>query len=160
MGTQGMNGLDDHVHKYMDMLQVNIQRMSKLSMMCKAWCISLFSAVFLFYFKEGKAEALQILFLPVGLFWFIDSLYLSIEREFVGHFTALRRKILSLDEDVEWNDLFSFKTSKGWRRYCKALLVAFGSFATLLFYGAIAVTLAWVLWGDVLCNAIMSWNGG
>ncbi len=126
--------------------------MSKLSMMCKAWCISLFSAVFIFYFKEGKADALQILFLPVGLFWFIDSLYLSIERDFVGHFAALTNKILSHDRDVEWNDLFDFMTTKGCRRYLKAFCIAFSSFSTLLFYGAITLTLTWVLWGDCIGN--------
>jgi len=154
MSSQGMNGLDEHVHKYMDMLQLNIQRMSQLSMRCKAWCIALFSAVFLFYLKEGEVAALQILFLPVGLFWYIDALYLSVERDFVKHFENLRKKILSKDTSVEWDDLFSFKTTKGWRRYCKGVRVAFGSFATLLFYGAITLTLAWVLWGNILWNSL------
>lgn len=159
MSGQGMNGLDDHVHKYMDMLQLNIQRMSKLSMQCKAWCIALFSAVFLFYFKEGKVEALQILFLPVGLFWYIDSLYLSIERDFVNHFRALTRKIRSTSKDVHWEDLFEFTTAKGWRRYWRGLGVAFGSFATLLFYGALMVTLIWILWGECVWNACSRLKG-
>ena len=81
MTSQGMNDLDAHVHKYMDMLQLNIQRMSQLSMKCKAWCIAIVTAVFMFYLNEEKDAALHLLFLPVLLLWYIDSLYLSIERE-------------------------------------------------------------------------------
>ncbi len=157
MPQQGMNGLDDSVHKYLEMLQLNIQRMSKLSLQCKVWCVALFSAVFLYYFKENNNDsALKILFLPVLLFWYTDALYLGVERDFIALFNHIQKKMASTEIDIEWSDLFVFKTTRGWRRYWNGLKISLGSFATLLFYGAITLTLSYVLWGKCITSYIFS----
>lgn len=67
--------------QYLDMIQRNIERMAANSNNCKTWMIALVTAFIAF---EGKVQNINGWFLlgivPIILFAYLDSLYLSLER--------------------------------------------------------------------------------
>jgi len=134
--------IDAHVHKSMDLLQANLARMCRLSNTCKAWCITLASAVLLFAIKEQQRDMLVVLLLPVGLFYVLDAYYLSVEREFQALGRALAEKVRS--ETVQLRDVFAISTSKGWARLLLLAKAMFCSWSTLPFYGTIAGVILWI----------------
>ena len=135
--------LDGHVHKYMDVLQMNINRMSQLSNTCKAWCITLTSAMLVFIFKEQQWGLLKILLLPVGMFYVLDAYYLSAEREFVTLFRDISKKVQ--EGVVQLSDVFAMDTAKGLVRAWLLLKAMFWSWATLPFYGTIGLGLVCII---------------
>lgn len=146
--------LTPDIHKYMDILQTNIQRMSQLSMMCKAWCISLLTAGILFFLQKDQAYQLPTLFIPVVLFWFIDSIYLSIERDFIRLFSELKEKLTSCEYEISITDLYCFNLKRGFKRYVDALKAGLTSFSTIVFYGAISCFIVWMTWQNQIWNAL------
>ncbi len=135
--------LDGHVHKYMDILQMNIQRMCQLSNTCKAWCVTLISAMLVFVFKDQQWDVLKILLLPVGLFYVLDAYYLSVEREFVVLSKVISKKVQ--EGTVQMSDVFVIHTAKRLTRICLLLKAMFWSWSTLPFYGTIGVVLLWII---------------
>ena len=93
-----LSALDVHVHKSIDLLQANLHRMCQLSNTCKAWCITLASAVLLFAVKEQQREMLSVLLMPVGMFYVLDAYYLSVEREF----QAMARRLADRVRNGTW----------------------------------------------------------
>ncbi len=138
------DNIDGHVHKYMDILQMNIQRMCQLSNTCKAWCITLVSAMLVFVMKEQEWNALTILLLPVFLFYVLDAYYLSVEREFVVLSRAISRKVQ--EGTVQLSDVFVFRTAKRLKRACLVLRAMLWSWSTLPFYGTISGVLLAIIW--------------
>ena len=135
--------LEGHTHKYLDILQMNIQRMSQLSNTCKSWCLTLTSALLLFILKEKQWDLLNVLLLPIGLFYVLDAYYLSVEREFVFLSKAISKKIQN--GNVEISDLFVIRMSKGLKRLCLILKAGFWSWSTLPFYGTIFGVLIYIM---------------
>lgn len=127
-----------------DILQANLSRMCQLSNTCKAWCVTVTSAVLLFAVKEQEQDILAIVLMPVVLFWALDAFYLSVERQFKQSANALAEKVRS--DTVSMDDVFLIRTSKGVRRtglWIKALL---WSCSTIPFYGGIAGLAIWARW--------------
>lgn len=138
-----MENLDGHIHKYMDILQMNIQRMCQLSNTCKAWCVTLISAMLVFVFKDQQWDVLKILLLPVGLFYVLDAYYLSVEREFVALSKVISKKVQ--EGTVQMSDVFVIHTAKRLARICLLLKAMFWSWSTLPFYGTIGGVLLWII---------------
>lgn len=136
--------LEGYVHKSMDILQANLQRMSQLSNNCKAWCITLVSAVLLFAIKERQRDMLVVLLAPVGLFYILDAYYLSVERQFQALARQLADKVRS--DTVQMSDVFAIRTACGLVRVLLMVRAMFWSWSTLPFYGTIAGVVVWVNW--------------
>ena len=68
---------------YLSLLQENIKRMASNSANCKTWTITIVTAMLaLTLSDESIIEYLQVLYIPVASFFFLDSYYLSIEQRF------------------------------------------------------------------------------
>lgn len=139
-----LSSIDAHVHKSMDLLQANLDRMCQLSNTCKAWCIALVSAVLLFAIKEQQRDMLMVLMMPVGLFYVLDAYYLSVERELLALARTLAEKVRT--KKVQMSDVFMIRTSKGRARLFLLAKAMFWSWSTLPFYGTIAGVIVWVAW--------------
>lgn len=70
------------VQAHLEITQSVIQRMAANSTSCKAWCITLASAILVIVADKGKPQFALIALIPNVLFLILDSYYLALERMF------------------------------------------------------------------------------
>ena len=77
--------------KHLEFLQSNISRMNQCSFQMKGWAITLASALVAVFAATLSSENLcgnriyiYAAIISTFLFWFLDSMYLSKERKFIG----------------------------------------------------------------------------
>lgn len=70
------------VQSHLGISQSVIQRMTSNSASCKAWCITLVSAILVIVADKGKPQYALIAIIPNVLFLVLDSYYLALERVF------------------------------------------------------------------------------
>lgn len=75
-----LNGNDSR--QYILMLQDIINRMAKNSSNCKAWTITLVTAMMALVMNLQEARLLLITLLPIVIFFFLDLYYLGLENDF------------------------------------------------------------------------------
>lgn len=68
------------IQTHLGIIQNVIQRMSSNSSSCKAWCITLVSAVLVIVADKGKSEYAYIALLPTLVFAALDAYYLALEK--------------------------------------------------------------------------------
>lgn len=87
--------MDDEQHKiaHLNMVQNIINRMGNNSFLIKGWTITLLSALLTVLWEKGH---LWIMFIPLILFWYLDSFYLQQERLYRN----LYDKIMAGDQAV------------------------------------------------------------
>lgn len=61
-------------------------RMAGNSANCKSWCIGLVSAILVLSLGEKKISLAWVVSVPILLFYFLDSYYLSIEMQYREHY--------------------------------------------------------------------------
>ena len=74
--------MDDHKIAYLNIIQSVISRMASNSFLVKGWTITLFSALLALTASSSSVRYLQIGFIPLFAFWYLDYFYLSQERLF------------------------------------------------------------------------------
>ncbi|MBO5407405.1 MAG: hypothetical protein J6A27_07865 [Bacteroidales bacterium] len=68
---------------YLSMLQDNITRMATNSANCKTWTITIVTALLALTLADKAIIGyLKVLYIPVFLFYLLDSYYLSVEKRF------------------------------------------------------------------------------
>lgn len=73
----------DDVRQYLQMLQDIINRMAANSSNCKAWAITLFTAMAaLMIGVEEMRQWVWIILFPIALFYYLDAYYLGLENDF------------------------------------------------------------------------------
>jgi len=116
---------------HLQMIQGVINRLSSNSFLIKGWSITVVAAMIALLARG--AEKCYILFsvLPVVMFWFLDSVYLHIERSY----TALFNEVRLLEENkIDFSmDVKKFGKSKNWFK-------AFFSTTLLIYYLALILT--------------------
>lgn len=70
------------VQAHLNITQAVISRMASNSASCKAWCITLVSAVLVIVADKGKPNYALIAVIPAVLFLILDSYYLALEKRF------------------------------------------------------------------------------
>ncbi len=81
------------VQAHLSIAQSVIQRMASNSASCKAWCITLVSAIIVVVADKGKAEYVLIAAIPTFLFLVLDTYYLALERCFRGSYNGFIEKL-------------------------------------------------------------------
>ena len=71
--------------RFLEMIQSIMTRMSTNSFMLKGWAVTLVAGIFALSAREANSMYFLISYVPVFLFWFLDSYYLKLERQFT-HF--------------------------------------------------------------------------
>ena len=113
--------------KHLEFIQAAINRMASNSFLLKGWTVTLAGGLLALTFKQADRHYLYISYAILGLFWLLDSYYLSRERRFVALYNTVRVK---REEDID----FSMHTSA--HKQCRWLVCAV-SRTMLLFYGGL-----------------------
>jgi hypothetical protein len=92
------------VQSYLNILQGVISRMATNSSNCKSLCITLVSAIAVVITDKEKTAYAWIAFIPILLFFFLDSYYLGLEQGFRGTYNDFLKKVQNTTATV--NDLF------------------------------------------------------
>lgn len=116
---------------YLSLLQDNITRMASNSANCKTWAITIVTALLtLTLADKAITEFLQVLYIPVFLFYLLDAYYLSVEKTFIKIEQEYVNAAKS-GEDIT-NKLYTFDIHQYPRH--KQFLSATISISTLPFY--------------------------
>ena len=59
--------------RHLEMIQAVITRMATNSFMLKGWAVTLVAGIFILSARESDAVYFLIAYVPVILFWFLDS---------------------------------------------------------------------------------------
>lgn len=97
------------LHKEIDLIQAIITRMARNSFYMKGWCITIVGAIFALTMKRKCLDVEFLLLLMIGLFWFLDSYYLKMERMYRVLYNKVIKKRV---DDNDWSDLYSLNCFK------------------------------------------------
>ncbi len=81
------------VQAHLNIAQSVIQRMATNSTGCKAWCITLVSAILVMVADKGKPNYALIAVIPAVLFLVLDTYYLALERRFRDSYNSFIEKL-------------------------------------------------------------------
>lgn len=122
------------VQAHLQIVQNVIQRMSGNSNSCKAWCITIVSAILVLIADKGKPELAWLALLPTILFLTLDAYYLALEKAFRSAFNAFVKKLHGSQIYVE--DVYSVIPKGEMSRH---QIEALKSFSVWGFYGSLIV---------------------
>jgi hypothetical protein len=114
--------------KHLEFIQGAINRMATTSFLLKGWAITIVGGLLALTFKEINPRYLYISLVVLLLFWLLDAMYLSHERNFV----RLYEKVRTINDDAID---FSMDTAQFGLKY-GALRCAFSK-TILVFYGGL-----------------------
>ena len=121
------------VQAHLRIAQAVIDRMSANSTSCKAWCITLVSAILVVVADKGHPNYALIAAIPTALFLALDTYYLALERCFRASYNTFIDKLHR--GEVASSDLYAVTP-------CGSLLASFGrslfSFSIWPFYLTLA----------------------
>jgi len=103
--------------------------MASNSSSCKAWCITLASAILVIVADKGKPQFALIALIPTLLFCALDAYYLSLEKRFRQSYGSFIEKVHS--GKLVASDLYCVSPSGG---KFKAFFAALRSFSVWAFY--------------------------
>ncbi len=93
------------VQTHLGILQSVIQRMASNSTSCKAWCITVVSAILVIVADKGKPNVDFIALVPTVLFLALYAYFLALEKAFRASYTDFVKKLHSGGAKAE--DLYS-----------------------------------------------------
>ena len=115
----------EHKIKHLEMIESIINRMGNNSFLLKGWAVTLLSGIFVLSDKDTDKMFFLVAYIPIIVFWLLDSYYLFQERLFRYHYDKVRDR--SEDEidfsmqtnveglknkDIYWGVVFS--TTERW----------------------------------------------
>ena len=136
---KGKNLLDESspsVQAHLGILQGVIQRMAANSSQCKAWCITIVSAILVIVADKSKPDYAWIALFPTILFLALDSYYLALEKGFRESYNLFVSKIH--ENNLSPNDLYSVRPSGDMNKH---QINSLKSFSVWGFYGGVALLL-------------------
>ena len=76
--------------KHLEFVQGVITRMSNNSFMLKGWAVTLVAGIFVLAGKETDKQYFLVAYIPIIIFWLLDSYYLLQERLYRSLYDAVR----------------------------------------------------------------------
>lgn len=108
----------EDVRQYLQMLHDIINRMASNSSNCKAWAITLFTAMAaLFLGVDEVRQWFWIVLIPIALFYFLDAYYLGLENDFRNLESSFIKRLRSLDDCSDYIYDFNFAHADGYKKY-------------------------------------------
>lgn len=98
------------VQTHLNILQNIIQRMSSNSTYCKAWSITLISAILVIVADKDSPKYGLIALVPNLLFFILDSYYLSLEKHFRKEYIGFIKKLHN--KEISKKNLFNLDNDK------------------------------------------------
>jgi hypothetical protein len=77
--------------KHLEMIQGIINRMASNSFALKGWAVTLVAGIFALASKDADKKYFLVAYIPVIVFWFLDSYYLLQERLFRSLYGRVRK---------------------------------------------------------------------
>lgn len=81
------------IQTHLGIIQNVIQRMASNSSACKAWCVTLVSAILVIVADKGQPNYAYIALLPTFVFAALDAYYLSLEKAFRNSYNEFISKL-------------------------------------------------------------------
>lgn len=107
----------DDVRQYLQMLQDIINRMAANSSNCKAWAITLFTAMAaLMIGVEVMRQWMWIILFPIALFYFLDAYYLGLEKDFRNLEASFIKKLRASEDCSTSVYDFNFTHADGYKK--------------------------------------------
>ncbi len=122
------------VQAHLGIAQSVIQRMAANSASCKAWCITLVSAILVIVADKGRPNYALIAAVPALLFLVLDAYYLALERCFRQSYNAFIEKVHS--GKVVAADLYAVTPTGS---LVATTIKSLGSFSIWPFYATLGV---------------------
>ena len=117
MITQNSNITMEDVRQYLQMLQDIINRIASNSSNCKAWAITLFTAMAaLMIGVEVMRQWMWIILFPIALFYFLDAYYLGLENDFRNIEASFIKKLRAPEDSSSYVYNFNFTHSDGYKK--------------------------------------------
>jgi len=124
--------LKKYLMKEIDTIQSTIRRMSSNSFLIKGWTITLVVVTLLL---KGTEEQACIAFIPLLVFWFLDSYYLRQERMYRKLYDWVIANRLQTDEHLFNMNAYRFEKNVGSKfriMFSTTLIWFYGSIAALI----------------------------
>ena len=120
--------------KHLELIENVIERMARNSFQLKGWAMSLVALVGALASKDEDKRFIVIAFIPIFVFWLLDSTYLQRERQF----NALYREVTEKsEEEIDFNlNTRKVAYTKEEAKRIRFIRCMF-SFSEFLFYGAL-----------------------
>ena len=144
--THGNIDMDDEQRKiaHLNFVQSIINRMANNSFLIKGWAITLLSALLTVLWDEQDKGYFGIMFIPLGLFWGLDTFYLYYERLYRNLYTKIVINAPGIDlysmcidkckSDDEENIGYNLEDTKIFNIFCSRSII--------LFYGVITIVIS------------------
>ena len=102
----------ENKHKHLEFIQGVINRMAGNSFALKGWAVTLIAGIFVLAGKETDKTYFLVAYIPILVFWGLDSFYLLKERLYCTLYNKVR-KMKEAEIDFSMNaNLDEFKTKK------------------------------------------------
>lgn len=88
--------MNENKLKHLEFIHNTINRMSTNSFIIKGWLITLISALFVFVDIDVNGQFMVVIWMTVPMFWYINALFLQIERKYRALYNQVRTQDLSL----------------------------------------------------------------
>ena len=139
MISENSNIAMEDVRQYLQMLQDIINRMASNSSNCKAWAITIFTAMSaLMIGVEEIRQWMWIILCPIVLFYFLDAYYLGLENDFRNLEASFIKKFRAPEDSSSCVYDFNYTHADGYKKY-ENLKKGLTSSATWPLYSILAV---------------------
>lgn len=127
--------------RHLEMIHTVINRMANNSFMLKGWAVTLVTGVFVLSAHNANQVFVLVAYVPIVLFWFLDSYYLQLERKF----RVLYKNIGNHEEpDYTFNIVAPQSSKSDKTKYCQSLfsLTEFGFYFPTAILVAIIIVIS------------------
>lgn len=129
----------DNKVNHLEMIQGVINRMASNSFKLKGWAVTLATGIFALASKDTDKMYFLITYVPVVVFWFLDSYYLLQERLYRGLYDNVR---LNKDSEIDFSlDASGYYKKDNKKTFCNCLF----SKTELGFYLPLALICSFVI---------------
>lgn len=130
--------------KHLEMIEGIIERMAKNSFQLKTWTMTLVVLIGGMASKDSERKLIIIGFIPILIFWLLDSYYLRLERQYrILYKTVIEKQENEIDFSMDFTQIQNLSISES-KKIC--FLNCFLSITEIVFYLPITVSLSVVMY--------------
>ena len=130
--------------KHLEMIENIIERMAKNCFQLKAWTMTLVVFIGGLAAKDTERKFILIAFIPIIVFWLLDTYYLRLERQYrILYKTVTEKRDDEIDFSMDLSQIQNMSISDS-KKICP--LNCFLSTTELVFYLPITVTLGVIIY--------------
>lgn len=117
MIPENSNISKEDVRQYLQMLQDIIVRMASNGSNCKAWAITLFTAMAaLMIGVEVMRQWMWIMLFPIALFYYLDAYYLGLEKDYRNLEASFINKLRAIEDSTSYVYDFNYTHADGYKK--------------------------------------------